>query len=117
MITAIKKQHVDAIHQLCNISFGSDYISTSYIAEHLSSKKKLGFVLLENETLTGFVLLSLIDSTAIQNEVLSEKEWFINEYKPYEKISFIQQVVVHPNYQKEGRVVSTIVCLRNHLDN
>ncbi|MCO6500025.1 MAG: GNAT family N-acetyltransferase [Vicingus serpentipes] len=108
MILAINSEHVDAIHQMCNIAFGDNYVAPDYLNQYILSSHKKGFVLIENHLLIGFILVSFHNPTEIQKEILHDKEWYTNEYYHYNTIGIIQQVVVLPEFQRKGKAEQLI---------
>ena len=103
MILTINNQHIDAIHQMCDIAFGDNYITRDYINQYSLSSHKKGFVLIENQLLVGFILVSFHNAKEMQKEILHEKEWFTSECFHYNTIGIIQQVAIHPDFQRKGK--------------
>jgi len=113
MILPISKKHISTVYQLCNTAFGDNYIALYYLHSYLHNEHKKGFVLIENNFLIGFILMSFHTPSDLRQEVICKNEWFYHEFRNSNRIGIIQQVIVHPDFQREGRAERLI---RNSID-
>ena len=116
LVSGIQKTHLKDIIQLSDQVFGKDFLDTAYISSHINSSKHMGYVLLSGKKeVMGYILVDLLSPCELSATVVNENTWFLNYFKPFNKIALIKQIVVSPVYQNKGLGSFLIDHIQNKL--
>lgn len=98
-IISLQKKHIQEIIPLSEDAFGKGFLSKNYIKKYIESNNLIGFVSIDNNKLTGYILVDILLNKQFTNEILEEKEWFKENFKEHKVISLIKQIVVSKQNQ------------------
>jgi len=114
-ITSLQKNHIQEIILLSNQVFGENFLTKSYLLQYINSTNHVGYVLVTNKNLIGYLLAETLNFKQFTDSILIEKEWFKEHFKDYNNINLIQQIAINKQYQKQGFANQLIKETTNHL--
>ena len=101
-IIPLEENYIPEIILLSNNVFGKGFLTKDYIRKYIKRTDSIGYISTLNNNFTGYILINTYPLGKFFDEILKRKEWFLENLNGYNSISFIKQIAVLNEYQKQG---------------